>query len=476
MPELGMQGFFVQRFFRHLTAVGGVGVGGGSIVYAAVLLTPGPAFYRDPAWCGTGVDWQAELAPHYQTAARMLGRNDCPSSHAQDEALRATARAMGAEASFGPAPLGIYFGTPGQPSTDPYFGGRGPQRQGCRLCGACLAGCPHDAKNTLDRNYLYLAEALGAQVKPLHQVQRIEPLQGGGFALLSRDPVSGKKQPLLRAARVVLAAGVLGTTGLLLRARDEHGTLPQLSPCLGQNVRTNSEAITGVLARDQQADLLHGPAISSHFHPDLKTHVTQNRIPPSYGFMRAYAGPLTDGTRPFPRAMRTLAALPRHAWQLLRLRPDEGWQRRTTLLTTMQQEDNRLSFTLGRSFWTGGRRDLVSQTAAGSAAPPSYLAAANEATRHFSRAIDGLPFNALPESLGNLSVTAHLLGGAAIGATRNDGVISASHEVHGYPGLFVLDGAAVPANVGVNPSLTITAMAERAVALWPVAPLQGLPG
>jgi cholesterol oxidase len=327
----------------------------------------------------------------------------------------------------------------------------------------------------LDRNYLYLAEALGAQVNPLHQVQRIEPLEGGGFVLRSRDPLSGKDQPLLRASRVVLAAGVLGTTRLLLRARDEQGTLPRLSPCLGQNVRTNSEAITGVLARDRQADLLHGPAISSHFHPDAFTHITQNRIPPSYGFMRAYAGPLTDGTRPFPRALRTLAALPRHAWRLLRLRPGQGWQERTTLLTTMQQHDNRLSFVLGRSLWTGGRLGLVSQTAAGSAAPPSYLATANEATRHFARAIDGLPFNALPESVGNLSVTAHLLGGAAIGATREQGVISASHEVHGYPGLYVMDGAAVPANVGVNPSLTITAMAERAVALWPAVPLPGLP-
>ncbi|MBI1191907.1 MAG: FAD-dependent oxidoreductase [Bacteroidetes bacterium] len=467
MPGLGMKGFFVQRFFRHLTAVGGVGVGGGSLVYAAVLLEPGSGFYCDPAWKGTGVDWQAELAPHYQTAARMLGRTDCPSSHIQDEALRQTARAMGAESSFAPAPLGIYFGQPRQRVADPFFGGRGPEREGCRLCGACLAGCPHDAKNTLDRNYLYLAEALGASIKPLHRVDRLEPLSGGGFALSSSDPLSGKRHPVLRASKVVLAAGVLGTTALLLRSRDQHETLPALSPCLGQNVRTNSEAITGVLARDRNTDLLHGPAISSHFHPDQKTHITQNRIPPSYGFMRAYAGPLTDGPQPFPRALKTLARLPLHAWQLLRLRPGLGWQQRTSLLTTMQQEDNRLSFALGRSVWTGGRKALVSQPAAGSAAPPSYLATANQATRHFARAIDGLAFNALPESVGNLSVTAHLLGGAAIGACRGQGVVDAQHEVHGYSGLYVLDGAAVPANVGVNPSLTITAMAERAMALWP---------
>lgn len=467
LPALGLRGFFVQRFFQHATIVGGVGVGGGSLVYAAVLLEPPASFYTDPAWRGLGVDWAADLRPHYATAARMLGRQTCPSQHTMDEALHRTATEMGAGHTFGPTPLGIYFGPPGETTPDPFFAGRGPARAGCELCGNCLAGCAPGAKNTLDKNYLYLAEQLGAVILPERRVTGIQPLAEGGYALTLAHPFQPRHAyPVLRARQVVLAAGVLGTLELLLRARDEHHTLPGLSPRLGQLVRTNSEAITGVLADDPAADLTRGPAISSHFYADAHTHITQNRLPPSYSFMQWYSGPLVDGHQPGPRAWRALAGLPGHLARLAKRRATHGWHRRITLLTTMQQLDNQLAFQLGRGPFSLFRTGLQTHRPAGQR-PPTYLPLANEAARNFARHIGGQPSNALLESVLNMSITAHVLGGCPIGTDREHGVIDVRHEVFGHPGLFVVDGAAIPANVGVNPSLTITALAERALSLWP---------
>jgi cholesterol oxidase len=463
MPSLGMKGIFYQRFFRHATIVGGVGVGGGSLVYAAVLLDPPAKFFRDPAWSQLGVDWQAELRPHYDTAARMLGRHTCPTFHEQDQALQRTAEALGASASFGATPLGIYFGQPGVMVEDPYFEGMGPQRTGCRLCGACLAGCAYGAKNTLDQNYLYLAERLGARILPECKASLIRPLPGSGYQVEARNPFTGQSYPALRAKNLVLAAGVLGTLELLLRCRDEFKTLPDLSPTLGRLVRTNSEAITGVLKRDRAADLTRGPAISSHFYPNDHTHVTQNRLPPSYGFMQLYAGPLVDGAEPYARALKTLARFPAHLLRWLSAAPWNDWHRRITLISTMQQLDNQLSFELKRGLAGFG---LQSASVDGRSAP-TYIPEANRAAAEFARQIDGVPTNAVLESVLNMSVTAHILGGCPIGKDAAAGVIDTRHEVFGYPGMYVVDGAAIPANVGVNPSLTITALAERAMSLVP---------
>jgi cholesterol oxidase len=295
MPGLGLRGLFTQRFFQHVNIVGGVGVGGGSLVYAAVLLEPKTAFYNDTAWSNLGIDWEAELQPHFRTAARMLGRTTCPTNHLQDHWLQQTAIEMGAGDTFSPVALGIYFGAP-EESPDPYFGGEGPRRSGCVECGGCLAGCAYDAKNTLDKNYLYLAEKLGAQILKLHKATLIRPIEGG-YQVEWIHPLEKHEQcPPLTASKVVLSAGVLGTLELLFRCR-EAGSLPQLSLILGQRVRTNSEAITAVLSRQADIDLSHGPAISSDFHPNSYTHITQNRVPPSYWFMKLYANPLADGAR-----------------------------------------------------------------------------------------------------------------------------------------------------------------------------------
>jgi cholesterol oxidase len=464
MPGLGLKGFFTQRFFKHVNIVGGVGVGGGSLVYAAVLLEPPTAFFVDPAWNHLGLDWKTELEPHYRTASRMLGVNPCPTHHTQDDYLRQTAQGLGVANTYGPVPLGIYFGLSDQPVPDPYFEGAGPMRTGCTSCGACLAGCEPGAKNSLDQNYLYLAEKQGAEVLPLHKATLIYPIEGGYQVEMSHPLEHNRPYSPLRAPKVVLAAGVLGTLELLFRCR-EAGTLPHLSPTLGQRVRTNSEAIVGVLAKQKDIDLTQGPAISSDFYLNDHTHVTQNRLPPSYWFMRLYSGPLVDGDRPLQRALATLGYFIRHpltATASLRVLKD--WHKRISLLSIMQSLDNQMAFTWGRGLFSGFRTGLQSETPSGKSAP-AYIPEANLAAREFARVSDGIPHNSLIESLLNMSVTAHILGGCSIGADPGEGVVDPHHEVYGYPGLFVVDGAAIPANVGVNPSLTITAMAERAMGL-----------
>ncbi|MDX1613420.1 MAG: FAD-dependent oxidoreductase [Candidatus Promineifilaceae bacterium] len=468
-PRLGLDGYFSQRIYQHTAIVGGVGVGGGSIVYAAVLLEPKAAFFRDPAWADFGVNWQAELTPHYETAKRMLGRVTNRHLGQMDAHLRQTAESMGGADTFGPVPLGIYFGQPEQPVTDPYFEGRGPERTGCALCGACLTGCPHNAKNSLDKNYLYLAEQLGAEVLPRRQVTAIRPVDGG-YEVEMVDPLNGRTpwRPL-QAERVIVSAGVLGTLSLLFRCRDELQTLPALSPRLGQTVRTNSEAIVAVLSPDKAEAQTKGPAISSDFYADGHTHITQNRFPEGYRFMRWYMAPMIDDERPWRRAVRTLGAMVRHPIQMWTSWRDRCWHQRVSVLSVMQQQDNALAFDYGRGRYSPFGRRLKSRLTNGQRAP-SYIATANTAARHFARHAGGQPYNSIQESLANLSVTAHIMGGCRMGPSAAEGVIGANHEVHGYPGLYVIDGAAISANVGVNPALTITALAERAMSLIPAAP------
>ena len=467
LPALGWDGYFSQDFFRHVTLVRGIGVGGGSIVYAAVLLRPPDAFYGDRAWSKLGVDWKKEMAPHYETAETMLGVTVNPHSDIQDGYIRRTAGRMGAGDTFGPTPNGIYFGVPEVSAPDPYFKGAGPHRTGCFLCGRCLTGCPHGAKNSLDKNYLYLAERLGAAILPNRKVVRISPLPAGGYRLDMRGPIQkSRKYPSIHAKKVVIAAGVLGSLELLFHCRDEAKTLPAISRRLGTVVRTNSEAIVGVLSAAPDADLTGGTAISSHFYPDAYTHITQNRFPRGYTFMKYFTGPLVDDSRPVVRALKTLAAMTgRPAWTLENWRA-ENWHKRMTVLTVMQHVDNRIMFEYGpkASLLTG--RGLKSRSVPGQSAP-AYLPVANRAARALGAVTGGRPLNLLTESIGNTSTTAHILGGCHMGASPDTGVIDTTHQVFGYPGLYVVDGSAVSANIGANPSLTITALAERAMSLIP---------
>ncbi|WP_247602845.1 GMC oxidoreductase [Gordonia paraffinivorans] len=457
MPELGLKGFFWQRVLRHVGIIGGAGVGGGSIVWAGVLLEPKDEFFTDPAWPEVAGGWRAQLAEHYRTAARMLGRETTRFVGEMDRHLQATAEAMGAGETYGPTPMAIWFGEEGVTVPDPFFGGEGPDRTGCRLCGACLVGCPYGSKNTLDLNYLWLAERRGARIVPDTRVETVAAVPGG-YEVRTADG------QMLRAAEVVLAAGVLGTVELLFRSR-EQGLLPNVSPMLGHRVRTNSEAITAVLADDPDADLTRGPTISSEFYPDEATHVTQNRYVGGW-HMRLQLGPLVDGDDPARRRRAALAELGRHPLRQLRLMTARNFVERLSAFTVMQNVENEIRLVMDRSPVRPWRRVLRSRTGEGVPAAPSYLPQANEVARRFADSVGGRPLNLLLESVGGKSITAHVLGGAAMGADASDGVIDTDHQVFGHPGLYVVDGSAIPANVGVNPSLTITAMAERFAARY----------
>ena len=468
MPWLGIKGFFTQQFFKHLSIVGGVGVGGGSIVYAAVLLRPKDDFYNDPSWNRLGISWKKELKPHYDTASKMLGIKTNPNQDIMDDYLKQTAKKMGVLNTFGPVNNGIYFGTPEVTRNDPFFGGIGPARDGCHLCGECLTGCKHGSKNTLDKNYLYLAEKLGVTVLPNRKVTAIIPREDGMYDLTVKDPTRKLKRcPDIRAKKVIVAAGVLGTLELLFRCKKITRTLPDISKELGAVVRTNSEAIVGALLPDRDMDLSRGTTISTDFYPDKHTHITQNRFPSGYNFMKLYAGPLVNDDRPFRRGIKALGKIITTPSTVFKHWFARNWNKRVVILTVMQNLDNRISFTYGRSLALLflGRR-LRSKRYPGKEAPTN-LPVANETARVLAEVIGGTPINVIMESLMNQSTTAHILGGCHMGSSAENGVIGTNHEVFNYPGLYVVDGAAVSANVGVNPSLTITAMAERAMSLIP---------
>ena len=473
-PRLGLHGHFTQTLLRHLSVARGVGVGGGSLVFAAVLLEPGEGFYRDPAWQALPArDWRAELAPHYATAARMLGRAVNPRQSQQDHWLRETAAAMGAAESFGPVPQAILFGTPGQAPgdvmADPFFGGAGPERRSCTFCADCCSGCHVGAKNSLDKNYLHLARSRGVQIQAERRVECITPLGNagdGGYELRVRSTREAGVVERVRARRIVVAAGVLGTLELLLACRERWRTLPGLSPRLGEQVRSNSEVISSVVARERDIDLRDGATISTHFMLGERTHITQNRFSRSMRVLRWQGGPLVSEPRPLRRALKTLAAFvlrPREA--TASMRSGRRWAERTTVLLTMQAVDNQLALRLKRGLF-GWR--LASAVPPGHERAPSYLPQAQQLTETFARVSGGTPGNALPETLLGAATTAHVLGGAVMGGDARSGVVSESGEVFGHPGLYVMDASIVPANVGVNPSLTITAMAERCMNFFPL--------
>jgi cholesterol oxidase len=452
----GLHWFGIQRInlLRNVMVLSGAGVGGGSLVYANTLYRPLAPFYTDSQW-GHITDWAAELAPWYDQAERMLGVATYPRSTPSDEAMRKVAERMGVADTYHPTPVGIYFGQSGR---DPYFGGAGPSRDGCIHCGACMTGCRHNAKNSLVKNYLYLAEKLGVQVYPLTTVTSIRP-GSDGFEVRARR-TGGVARQTFRAERVVLAAGALGTQRLLHRMK-ASGTLPDLSPRLGALTRTNSEAILGARTLRGSTDFSEGAAITSSFHPDENTHIEPVRYGRGSNFMGLLQTVLVDGERWRPlRWWRAfLSGLPTN----VRVLSVRRWSERTVIALVMQSLDNSLTVHYGRN-WYGRRRMSSSQ---GHGAPnPRWIPAGNQAVRMLAEEIGGVPGGSWSDVF-NIPLTAHILGGAAIGDSPGTGVVDPYHRVYGYPGLSIVDGAAVSANLGVNPSLTITALAERAMSFWP---------
>ena len=467
-PWLRFFGPFKFAFFRHLWVIQGVGVGGGSLVYANTHLRPGDAFYNAPEWSGLA-DGKAELAPFYDKAEKMLGVIDWKIMTPADEVLLEVARDLGVEKTFAMTRVAVFAGEPGKTVADPYFGGAGPPRTGCTQCGQCMVGCRVGAKNSLVKNYLYLAEKRGVTIRPETRVLDIKPTPDGSYEIISEK--SGGVLPLkkkIMARKIIVSAGCVGTMNLLLKCKHHTGSLSNLSERLGVVVRTNSEAITGIIERatPDTRDHSRGIAITSHFKPDSVTTVEPVRYGPGSDFIRLLYAPAGDGFTVFSRiigSIRTILARPTDLLLFFRLR---DLTRHSFMLLVMQNLDNHLSFTLGRSVFTGFKLGAVS-VSPGQKKVPAYIPIAADVTRRVGEKLNAMPINGVPEILLNTATTAHLIGGAPIGGTIKDGVINPRHEVHGYPGLYVMDASAIPANLGVNPSLTITAMTERAMSFIP---------
>jgi len=460
-PAFGLRG--IQRItpLKDVAVLSGAGVGGGSLVYANTLYEPLAPFYVDRQW-GHITDWRAELAPFYDQAKRMLGVNEVPADTPPDEYMKRLAEKMGVADTYHRTPVGVWFGKPGERVPDPYFGGEGPDKVGCTSCGSCMVGCRVGAKNTLDRNYLYLAEKNGAKVHPDTQVTDLEPLPGGGWRVTTERPGAWtrKRTHTYTAERVVLSAGVLGTVKLLLRLRDE-GRLPDLSDRLGDVVRTNSEAIVGASAKLPKPELSRGVAITSSIHPDDITHIEPCRYPPGSNAMGLLTTVLVDGGGTRSRRSRFATAIVRHPVKFARSVSVRRWSERSIVLLVMQSRDN--SIALRRHPKLG-----ILVTRPGEGEPnPTYLPVANQAARDVAEMLDGEPWGAWNETILDAPTTAHILGGCTIGDSPATGVLDAYQRVYGYAGLSVADGSAVSANLGVNPSLTITAMTERAMSYWP---------
>jgi cholesterol oxidase len=480
LPALRCFGILQISPFRDLWVLHGSGVGGGSLGYANVLMQPDDRLFDNPAWKHLA-DWKTVLQPHYATARRMLGATTNPLRTPADEVLHEIAREQGAAHTFQPTQVGVYFGQdgreqPGQEVPDPFFDGQGPARNVCKRCGGCMVGCRYNAKNTLMKNYLYFAERLGVEIRPESEVQDIQPLpagegDGGRYRVLYRKTTQwGRRRgSVVRARNVIVAAGALGTLRLLFRCRDVTRSLPHLSPRLGDNARSNSETLLGASARDLAVDYSQGIAITSVFHPDPVTAVEPVRFPAGSSLLRYLAAPLISSGSSIPlRLLKALGFFLRHPVDTLRMYLLPGWARRTTILLVMQTEDNRLKFRLGRGLLTGFRHGLVSQPDEAHSLP-RRIDQGHAVTRLFARKTGGFPAGSAFESFLNTPVTAHILGGCPIGRQAAEGVVGLDLQAHAYPGLYVVDGSIIPANPGINPSLTITALAEYAMSQIPAA-------
>lgn len=471
-PMLGC--FGVQRIHRlpHVMILAGAGVGGGSLNYANTLYQPGPAFFQDVQWRGIA-EWESELSPHYVTAKRMLGVVEhYPHTGPVERIMAGAAEDLGVGSTFRQAPVGVWFGKPGERAPDPFFDGQGPDRTGCTLCGNCMVGCRVGAKNTLMKNYLALAERRGVAIEALRTVTEVRELPGGGFTVTTQQSGAWfrRARRTVTAEQVVFAGGTWGTQQLLHRMK-ASGALPHLSDALGRLTRTNSEALDGAVATrvPESLQLARGIAITTSFHVDERTHVENVRYGPGSNLMGALATVLVPGDRRLGVRLRSLMTqVLRSPVRQFRLGNLRRWSERGIIALVMQTADNSLTLSLRRRF---GR--LVMTSAQGHGEPnPSYLPQAHSAAAAIAARVEqegGEPAEARgswPEVFG-IPLTAHFLGGAVISAAPEDGVVDPYHRVWGYPGLHVVDGSAVPANPGVNPSLTITALAERALSYWP---------
>ncbi|MFZ5941508.1 MAG: GMC oxidoreductase [Bacteroidota bacterium] len=462
LPSLRFYGFLKMTFFRHVGILSGVGVGGGSLVYANTLPRPETAFFNSGNWAGIS-EWEKELEPFYSVAEKMLGANTNPGLYDSDHALKTLAAAYKRDHRFAPTQAAVFFGEPEKKVKDPYFGGEGPDREGCRFCGGCMTGCRYHAKNTLDRNYLWLAGKKGVQIRDRSLVTSIRPVNKGkgdqGYLITWKNSTGfiWKKRQTISTRGVILSGGVLGTVRLLLNMK--KSCLPDLSDQTGNFIRTNNESLILVTSRDKTKDFSKGIAIGSIFPPDEHTHLEPVRYSSGSGFWKTLGVPLTYGRSMMSRSAKLLWHLVRHPRSWLRIYFTKDFAKSSVILLFMQHLDSTLRLRKGLF----NLRSTVSE----GKPPTAFMPFARELAEKTGELINGKPFVMVTEALTGIPTTAHILGGAVIGRSAEEGVIDSHHRVFGYENMYVCDGSAVSANPGVNPSLTITAMSERAMSFIP---------
>ena len=465
LPALRAHGIMQISILKGVMVLHGAGVGGGSLGYSNVLEVPNDETFATTAW-NTPIAWGEALRPHYETAQHMLGVERNNKLWKADNVLREIAEARGMGQTFRATDVGVFLGEAGMTVPDPYFGGAGPERTGCIHCGACMVGCRYNSKNTLPKNYLYFAEKNGAKILAESEVTDVRPSTFDGEAAYEvtyqRSTRLFRGTPRrVQARRVILSASVLGTMRLLLRLRDT--SLPNLSPKLGHMVRTNSEALLGSLARKSDVNYSEGVCISSIYNHDKATRVEPVRYPDGSSLMRFLAAPLIDTDVSVPlRLLRFLGWIITHPIDFAKAMFLPGWAHNTTILLVMQNTDTRMRFRMGRSAFTLFRRGLVAEEEPGYKIS-AQVAGSHELTRDLAARTNGIALGSIGENLLGLPTTAHILGGAPIGRDASEGVVDENFQVHNYPGMYIIDGSIMPANPGVNPSLTITALAEYAI-------------
>jgi cholesterol oxidase len=476
LPALRGHGIMQISLLKGVMVLHGAGVGGGSLGYANVLEVPTDETFATPAW-NQNVKWGEALKCHYETAKKMLGVSRNPKLWKADLLLKEMAEERGMGHTFRATDVGAYFGESGVTVPDPFFGGEGPDRAGCQHCGGCMVGCRHNAKNTLPKNYLYFAEKRGAKVMAEVEVTDVKPLTvdseqltvnhqppTANYAVTYRDSTKLFKQTqTVHAKNVIFSAGVMGTMKLLLNLRDVKRSLPKLSAKLGTMVRTNSEGLLGSVARTSDINYSEGVSISSIYNHDEMTRIEPVRYPDGSSLMRFLAAPLIDNNVNVPmRILKFFGWALTHPIDFAKALFLPGWAHNVTILLVMQHADNRMRFRIGRSLFTLFRTGMVADE------EPGYeinaqVKGSHEVTREFAKRINGVALGSVGENLLGLPTTAHILGGAPIGKNSEEGVVDEGFAVHNYEGMYIIDGSIMPANPGVNPSLTITALAEYAM-------------
>jgi cholesterol oxidase len=462
IPFLRFFGIMKITIFRHAAVLSGTGVGGGSLVYGNTLPIPKSFFFRSGSWKDL-LDWETELNPHYNTALKMLGATTNPRLGDGDLALQELSRQMGIEDEFSPTNVGVYFGEAGKTQKDPYFNGDGPDRTGCIQCGACMTGCRHNAKNTLDKNYLYLAQKKGATIMAENEVCDVRPLNGSdgstGYELTHKSSTRLlKNRKNLRTRGVIFSGGVLGTVKLLLKLK--NGALPNISDRIGDDVRTNNETLVSVSSLDQKKNFSEGIAIGSILRTDAHTNLEICRYGEGSNAWKLTHLPNVTGANGVIRLVKTAGIFLRNPLPYFQVYLKNPWSRSSVVLLFMQTLDSTLK--IHRNMLGG----LGSSMSSGKK-PTPFIPESLELTKGYSRVVNGKSTSFVLETVAGIPSTAHILGGAVMGRDPSQGVIDSSNQVFGYKNMMVVDGSMISANPGVNPALTITAIAERAMVMIP---------